>query len=232
MKNKIIAIVPAAGTGKRFGDKTNKPFEYLNNKPLIVWSLEVLEGMSEIYEIIPVLKDTDMEHGVEIFEQYNISKVRRIAPGGKERQDSVFQGLRLIDEKRCMVLVHDGVRPLIESHVIREAIKQFKDCDGVVIGVPLKDTVKQVKQGDIKKTLKRDLLWSVQTPQIFFYKPLYEAYKKARKGSFYSTDDSALVEKYGGRVKIVMGSHTNIKVTTPEDLLIAELFLKQRSEQT
>lgn len=232
MKDKIIAIVPAAGRGKRFGDKTNKPFENLNDKPLIIWALETLETMSEIYEIIPVLKEADMECGVEIFEQYNISKVKQIAPGGKERQDSVFHGLNLIDDKKCMVLVHDGVRPLIETHTIREAIKQLKDCDGVVIGVPLKDTIKEAKEGAIKKTLRRDMLWSIQTPQIFLYKLLYDAYEKALKDSFYSTDDSALVERYGGRIKVVMGSYTNIKVTTSEDLMIAELFLKLRSDQT
>lgn len=231
MKDKVIAIVPAAGIGKRFGSKTNKPFENLNDRPLIIWALETLEAMSEIYEIIPVLKEADMEYGVEIFENHSISKVKRIAPGGKERQDSVFHGLNLIDDKKCMVLVHDGVRPLIETHIIKKAIKQLKDCDGVVIGVPLKDTIKEVEKGAVKKTLKRDILWSIQTPQIFFYKSLRNAYEKAMKDSFYSTDDSALVERYGGQIKTIMGSYTNIKVTTPEDIKIAELFLKFRSGQ-
>lgn len=231
MKDKVIAIVPAAGIGKRFGSKTNKPFENLNDRPLIIWALETLEAMSEIYEIIPVLKEADMEYGVEIFENHSISKVKRIAPGGEERQDSVFHGLNLIDDKKCMVLVHDGVRPLIETHIIKKAIKQLKDCDGVVIGVPLKDTIKEVEKGAVKKTLKRDILWSIQTPQIFFYKSLRNAYEKAMKDSFYSTDDSALVERYGGQIKTIMGSYTNIKVTTPEDIKIAELFLKFRSGQ-
>lgn len=232
MKDKIIAIVPAAGTGKRFGDKTNKQFETLNGKPLIIWALETLENMPGIHEIIPVLKEADMEYGVEIFEQYRISKIRRVAPGGAERQDSVFHGLNLIDDKKCIVLVHDGVRPLIEPDIIINAVKQLKDCDGVVVGVPVKDTIKETTGDLVTKTLKRDTLWSIQTPQIFSYNTLYSAYEKAIKSSYYSTDDSALVERNGGKIKVVMGSYTNIKVTTPEDLKIAELFINLRTVKT
>ncbi|MEW6109075.1 MAG: 2-C-methyl-D-erythritol 4-phosphate cytidylyltransferase [Nitrospirota bacterium] len=232
MKEKITAIVPAAGFGKRFGEHTNKQFEILNDKPLIIWPLETMEAMPEIYEIIPVLKEEDMEYGVEIFEKYRISKVKRIAPGGRERQDSVFNGLNLIDDKKSIVLVHDGVRPLIESYVIREAIKQLKDCDGVVVGVPLKDTIKEAENGIVRKTLKRDMLWSVQTPQLFSYKTIYNAYENAMKDSSYSTDDSALVERYGGRIRVVMGSYANIKITTPEDIMIARLFLQLKTGET
>lgn len=228
MKNKIIAIVPAAGIGKRFGDKTNKPFIILKDKPLIIWALAILENMPEIKEIIPVLKESDMEHGAEIFEQYKISKVRRIAPGGKERQDSVAHAINLLDDKKSTVLVHDAVRPLVQSHIIFEAIKQMKDCDGVAVGVPLKDTIKEVAGGTITKTLKRGKLWSIQTPQVFPCEIICDAYENALKDSFYSTDDSALVERYGGKVKVVMGSYANIKITTPEDLEIAEFLLIQR----
>lgn len=229
--SRVVAIIPAAGIGSRFGDKTNKPLELLNGKPLIIWALETLESMREIKEIIPVLKESDMEYGADLFEEHRISKIRRIAPGGKDRQDSVFHGLKLIDDKKCIVMVHDGVRPLIEADIIREALKQMKDCDGVVVAVPVKDTIKEVSGGIIKKTLKRNSLWAVQTPQIFPYKTLYNAYEKAMKDSFYSTDDSALVEKYGGKIKIVVGSYTNIKITTPEDMKIAEMTLSIRGNK-
>lgn len=229
--SRVVAIIPAAGIGSRFGDKTNKPLELLNGKPLLIWALETLESMREIREIIPVLKESDMEYGADLFEEYRISKIRRIAPGGKDRQDSVFHGLKLIDDKKCIVLVHDGVRPLIEAHIIREALKQMKDCDGVVIAVPVKDTIKEVSEGIIKKTLKRNSLWAVQTPQIFPYKTLYNAYEKAMKDSFYSTDDSALVEKYGGKIKIVDGSYENIKITTPEDMKIAKMTLSSKESK-
>jgi 2-C-methyl-D-erythritol 4-phosphate cytidylyltransferase len=232
MKEKVVAIVPAAGIGRRFGDKRNKPFENLNSKPLIIWALEILDSMAEISEIIPVLRETDLELGVDLFEQYNISKIKRIAPGGRERQDSIFHGLSLIKNKRCKVMIHDGVRPLIEADIVKDVIGELNDYDGVVSGVPVKDTIKEVKAGTVEKTLARNKLWSIQTPQLFTYKSIYNAYTKAMREGYYATDDSALVERNGGRVKIVMGSYTNVKVTTPDDLVIAGILLKMRSNQT
>lgn len=228
MKVQVVAIVPAAGIGERFGMGTNKPFADLGNKPLIIWAVETLQSMPEITEIIPVVKEQDIKPCKRLFEEYALTKIKRIAPGGRERQDSVFHGLSLIHDKDSVVLVHDGVRPLIESSVIQNALQQLNGCDGIVIGVPLKDTVKEVRDGIVRNTPRRDLLWAVQTPQIFYYRALYDAYEKAMADSFYTTDDSALVERNGGRIKVVQGSYTNIKVTTPEDLLIAEIFLKMK----
>jgi 2-C-methyl-D-erythritol 4-phosphate cytidylyltransferase len=203
-----------------------------------------LEELIDIAEIIPVLKNEDMEQGAKIFEEYGLSKIKKIAPGGKERQDSVYNGLKLIADKNCMVLIHDGVRPLIERDLIEKAIKEllplpgsplikgnnrrFKGFDGVALGVPLKDTIKEAEHGIIKKTLKRDTLWAIQTPQAFHYRNILTAYEKAMKEGFYSTDDAALVERYGGKIKIVTGSYGNIKITTPEDLAIAEFFLSKK----
>jgi len=227
-KEKVVAIVPAAGLGKRFGLGTNKPFQSLSGKPIIVWSLEILEAVVEVVEIIPVLKTEDMEYGLKSFEKYGLSKIKRIAPGGKGRQDSVYNGLKLIEDKNCIVLIHDGVRPLIERDLIERTIKELKDCDGVALGVPLKDTIKEAEGGIIKKTLRRDSLWAIQTPQIFPYKNILTAYDRAMKEGFYSTDDAALIERYGGKIKVVMGSYKNIKITTPEDLAIAEFLLTRK----
>jgi 2-C-methyl-D-erythritol 4-phosphate cytidylyltransferase len=251
-QKRVVAIVPAAGLGKRFGPDTNKPFKSLGGKPLIIWSLETLQSVHEIEEIIPVLKVEDMEYGQKIFKKYNISKIRSIAPGGKERQDSVYNGLRLIKNKDCLVLIHDGVRPFIERELIEKVIKElltpsvshfshsggFTEAkangveggiDGVVLGVPVKDTIKEAEDGIIKKTLKRGSLWAIQTPQIFPYDKMIHAYEKAMKEGFYSTDEAALIEKYGGNIMIVIGSYKNIKITTPEDMQIAEIFhLKER----
>ncbi len=226
MGNKVTAIIPAAGLGKRFGEGVCKQFLMLRGKPIMIWALEVLEALPEISEIIPVLRDGDMETGIRMIEEYKISKVKRIAPGGKERQDSVFHGLKLVDNKKGHVLVHDGARPFIEASFVAGAMARLKGYEGVVVGVPVKDTIKEVEDGEVRHTLSRDRLWSVQTPQVFSYETLYEAYMKASKDAFYSTDDSALVEKYGGRIRIVMGSYKNIKITTPEDLKLAELFLE------
>jgi len=234
VKKKVTAIVPAAGLGKRFGPDGNKPFQMLGDKPLIVWVFEVLESIDEIAEIIPVLKKPDMALGCGLFENFKFSKIKRIASGGKERQDSVYSALSLIDKKTDAVLIHDGVRPLIEKSVVEESIRQLGKNDGVVVGVPVKDTIKEVgsldKEAVIKKTLDRKSLWAIQTPQVFRYPVLMRAYGKAVTERFYSTDDSAIVEKYGGRVKVIMGSYSNIKITTPEDLDIAEMFLRKRLE--
>lgn len=238
---KVTAIVPAAGLGKRFGQDNNKTFQALLDKPIVIWALEALECVDDIEEIIPVFKKDDMEQGLALIERFRISKVKRVAPGGKERQDSVFNGLNLAGKKTDVVLIHDGVRPLIEKSVIEESIKQLKDCDGVIVGVPPKDTIKEARgqvsgvrcQGKdivVKKTLNRNILRAIQTPQVFKYSALMHAYKKAMAEKFYSTDDSAIVERYGGKVKVIMGSYTNIKVTTPEDLAIAEMLLKKRGE--
>jgi 2-C-methyl-D-erythritol 4-phosphate cytidylyltransferase len=242
-KDRVVAVVPAAGLGKRFGPGKNKSLQTLGGKPVVIWSLEALESVPEIVEIIPVLKAEDMEQGQKIFEKYNLSKIKRIAAGGKERQDSVYNGLKLIDDDSCFVLIHDGVRPLIEKELIENAINALinpsspplvkgdkggcNGFDGVILGVPLKDTIKEAGDGIIKKTLRRDSLWAIQTPQVFLYRKLLAAYDQAMKEGLYSTDDSALVEHYGGKIKVVLGSYRNIKVTTPEDLDIAEFLIKK-----
>ena len=239
-KNKVVAVVPAAGLGKRFGPGANKPLQTLGGKELLVWSIEVLSAVSDISEIIPVLKAEDMEHGKRIFDEYGLSKIKRIAPGGRERQDSVFNGLQLIEDRSSVVLIHDGVRPLIEKALIEAALKELfeqsvepglKGPDGVVLGVPVKDTIKEADGGIITKTLKRGSLWAIQTPQIFPYNIISSAYSKAMKEGFYSTDDSALVERYGGRIRIATGSYRNIKITTPDDLVYAGFLIGKSSQQ-
>ncbi|MDP3112847.1 MAG: 2-C-methyl-D-erythritol 4-phosphate cytidylyltransferase [Thermodesulfovibrionales bacterium] len=248
---KVIAIVPAAGLGKRFGQDNNKTFQALLDKPIVIWALEALECVDDIEEIIPVFKKDDMEQGLALIERFRISKVKRVAPGGKERQDSVFNGLNLIGKKADVVLIHDGVRPLIETDLIKKTIQELLipsspplakggggGFDGVIVGVPPKDTIKKVSSVKcqvsseifVQKTLDRKLLRAIQTPQVFKYSALMQAYKKAMTEKFYSTDDSAIVERYGGKVKVIMGSYTNIKVTTPEDLAIAEMLLKKRGK--
>ncbi len=230
MKHKVVAIVPAAGLGRRFGEDRNKPFAMLGGKAVILWALEVFENIAEVGEIIPVLKESDIEGGMELISRNRITKVRRIAPGGRERQDSVYNALHFIREKTSLVLIHDGVRPLLGAGMVLRAVHALSGCDGVVVGLPPKDTIKQVADGIVRQTLKRDTLIAVQTPQIFFYQPLLDAYERAMKEAYYATDDAALVEWNGGKIGVVAGSYTNIKVTTPEDLVIAEAFLKMPRE--
>ncbi len=237
-RDRIVAVVPAAGLGKRFGQERNKSLYELSGKPLIIWVLEALEAVPEITEIIPVLKGDDLKTGAGLIENSGISKIKKIAPGGKERQDSVYNGLKMLEDNTSIVIVHDGARPFAGSDLIRRAITELEGFDGVVAGVPVKDTIKQARTGKTKeqgatsrdiivqKTLERGTLWAIQTPQVFYFKKLREAHKKARSENYYATDDAALIEKYGGKVKIIEGSFGNIKITTPEDIAIAEALIK------
>lgn len=229
MNDNIVAVVPAAGLGKRLGPGTNKPFLSILGKPIIIWTLEALSSVSEISEIIPVFRESDMESGIALCERYRLSKVKQMAPGGKERQDSVYNGLRLLQSNTGIVVIHDGARPLIESSLVKQAIADIEGFDGVIAGVPVKNTIKEVENTIVKKSLKRDSLWSIQTPQVFRYGSIMEAYARAMEEGFYSTDDSALMERTGCRIRLVIGSYDNIKVTTPDDIPVAEMLLRKRA---
>ena len=231
MGRNITAIIPAAGLGKRFGGGTNKPFLTLGGLPLIIWALRALEEIDDITEMVPVFKSEEMAEGLDLIGRYGITKVKQVVPGGKERQDSVYNGLSSLDTKTDIVVIHDGVRPLVEKSLIKEAIRQIDDADGVIAAVPVKDTIKTVRAENIvQETLDRKSLWAVQTPQVFKYPLLTEAYRKAVSERFYSTDDSAIMERYGGKVKVIMGSYANIKITTPEDIDMAEIFLRKKEK--
>lgn len=234
----VTAIVPAAGSGRRFGIKRNKSLYTFMGKPLLIWSLQVLQGLKEINEIVPVVKQEDLTATYDLIKEYKITKAKKIIPGGQERQDSVYNALKSLDSDTHLVLIHDGARPLIESQLVKKMISELmltqSGIDGIVTGVPIKDTVKEIEKvysGDnienifVRKTLKRELLWAVQTPQIFFFDKIRAAYENSKKDNFYATDDSALLEKYGGRIRMIIGSYRNIKITTPEDIKIAEALL-------
>jgi 2-C-methyl-D-erythritol 4-phosphate cytidylyltransferase len=232
--DRVAAIVPAAGLGKRFGAGGNKPLYEFLGKPLVVWAIEALQSVEEISEIVLAVKEDDLKVAADLVERYKIAKVRHIVPGGRERQDSVYNGIRALDKETSIVVIHDGARPLADSSLIRKTIAELKDADGVVAAVPVKDTIKEAyvrtngkEEIIIKKTLERAALWAIQTPQTFYYEKIMEAHRKAHAEGFYATDDAAMIEHYGGRVRIVMGSYMNLKITTLEDINIAEgLYLK------
>jgi 2-C-methyl-D-erythritol 4-phosphate cytidylyltransferase len=237
VKKKVIAIVPAAGIGKRFGRDKNKLFSLLAGKPVLIWSLELLQSVPEITEIIPVVKEEDLMMSAELTENYGIRKVKQIVPGGKERQDSVYCGLSAISDDKVIVLIHDGGRPFADGDMIVNAIRQVEGCDGVVAGVPVKDTIKEaaedsgstdVDRAFVRRTLDRSVLYAIQTPQVFPFRVIREAHEKARVDRFVGTDDASLVERCGGRVKIVAGSYRNIKITTSEDIFVAEALLRMQ----
>jgi 2-C-methyl-D-erythritol 4-phosphate cytidylyltransferase len=224
----IAAIVTAAGAGVRMGNHIPKQYLALNGVPILARTLMVFERHPLIDRIVVTVPPGDEDLcQLEVIEPYRLRKMTEVIAGGVSRQASVYKGLLRLKDSH-IISVHDGVRPLIEPSVIKKALQQLNDCDGVVVGVPLKDTVKEVTDGIVRSTPERNSLWAIQTPQVFHFKTLYAAYEKAAADSFYATDDAALVEKYGGKIKVIQGSYTNIKVTTPEDLLVAEVFLKMR----
>ncbi|ADY73348.1 2-C-methyl-D-erythritol 4-phosphate cytidylyltransferase [Desulfurobacterium thermolithotrophum DSM 11699] len=224
-----FAVIPAAGVGRRFGGK--KQFFEVNGKPLIEYPLKIFQKSELVHGIILVLPKGDLEFGKKLKEKF--SKIIRIVEGGRERQESVYQGLKSIKEPVKEVIIHDGVRPVISTSLIRDLVISFSDydVDGVILGVKPKETVKEIgaplEPGDffVKKTLNRDKLILVQTPQIFSYQVLLECHEIAKKEEYFATDDSALLEKYGYSIISIPGDYKNIKVTTPEDLEIVSTFL-------
>jgi len=222
---KLIAIVPAAGLGKRFDPTVKKTMFMVKGLPILIHTLMRLNKSKLVSEIIPVINEEDMEEWIGIIEASNISKVKKIVPGGKERQDSVFNALRLLKEED-LVLIHDGVRPIFPVGLIDRLVNDNEGFDGIVPGLPVRETIKTVgPDGVVVATANRDKFWTVQTPQVFPLKVLKKAYESAFAEGFYATDDAALVERLGGKVKIIEGSPLNIKVTAREDIDIVEYLL-------
>jgi len=227
MSASVIALVPAAGSGVRFGPGANKVLSPLLGRPVLFWTLNALEASEYVSEIIPILRERDMAECLRLVEAHGLRKVRKLAAGGAERQDSVLSGLGHVDDPGSVVLIHDGARPLVDGDIIRRVLKGLEGFDGSVCALPPKDTIKQLgRDGTIEATLPRERLVAVQTPQAFTFQTVMEAYRRAAAEGFRATDDAALVERAGGRVNVVEGSYRNIKITTPEDMLVAEAFLR------
>jgi 2-C-methyl-D-erythritol 4-phosphate cytidylyltransferase len=228
--SKVTVLVPAAGSGRRMGKATAKQFLPLGAKPLLAHTLLAFQRSPEIDEIIPILSSEDMEACLrDVIEPNHLTKVKTLVVGGRERQDSVYNGLRKLGPDAEIVLVHDGVRPFVTAAMIEQCIEHARKGDCVAVGVPLKDTVKEVDdRGVVRATLERNRLWAVQTPQAFPAGILRQAYEDAYARKLSATDDATLVERAGYEVRIIMGSYENIKITTPEDLVLAGEILKGR----
>ncbi len=225
----VVALVPGAGLGRRIGPSARKPFFEIGGLPIMAHTLKLLQSITAVTEIIPILRDSDMEDTLALVESYGIGKVRRIASGGAQRQDSVYNGLKLLEDGTDIVLVHDAVRPFASRKMVEEIIQAASMGTGAVPGVPVKDTIKEVDDENfVASTLQRNRLVAVQTPQAFPCVMLKKAYDQAAAEGFLATDDAALVEHMGERVKIVAGSYENIKITTPGDLVLAESIYKKR----
>jgi 2-C-methyl-D-erythritol 4-phosphate cytidylyltransferase len=224
----VTAIIVAAGVGKRMGQATPKQFLPLLGQPLLAHTLIPFEAVQEVGEIIVLVPTGWEEHCRSVvIEKNGFKKVSKVISGGKARQDTVYIGLKEAATTSDVVVVHDGVRPLVTEALIQISIKTAADCGAAVVAIPLTDTLKQVTlDGLIRRTLKREGLWLVQTPQTFQKEIILEAYEGAFRDHFSGTDDAALVERAGFPIKIVPGSAMNLKITTPEDFRLAEIFLR------
>ena len=228
--DKVAALIPAAGMGKRMGKDRQKQFLMLGDMPVLAHTLKAFEGIDEVREIIVIAPKGEEGFCLDkIVEKYRIHKVTKVIAGGRERQDSVYNGLKLVSDDTDFVIVHDGVRPFISKDIIKRSIELAKEADGVVAGVPAKDTIKRVSNDMfVEATMNRQHLWLIQTPQTFKYKIINEAYNKAYINDYYGTDDASLVERLGYKIKVIMDSYENIKITTPEDMIFAETIYKSR----
>lgn len=226
------AIVLAAGQGRRMHSRVQKQYMSLRGKPLLYYALKAFEE-SRVDDVIVVVGAGGIEYCREhIIEKFGFSKVRAVVEGGKERYHSVYQGLLAVED--CgYVLIHDGARPLVDEVMISRTLDAVCKYQGCVVGMPVKDTIKTVDdKGYSETTPDRSKLWAVQTPQAFSFELVRGAYEKLFEKDEYQigvTDDAMVVEQMTGhKVKLIEGSYENIKVTTPEDVLIAETFLQKK----
>jgi 2-C-methyl-D-erythritol 4-phosphate cytidylyltransferase len=232
---KFIALIPAAGMGKRMGASINKQYLQLDGLPIVARTISVFEQSPLIDAIYLVIPAEEIPYCREhVIAACGFHKVVEIVPGGRERQNSVMNGLRAMRSRVAddsVVVIHDGVRPLITPELLRESIDTARSSDGALVAVPAKDTIKTVANGVVTGTPDRETLWLAQTPQTFRFGVIYAAHQTAESDHFMGTDDASLVERVGGQVRIVRGDYRNIKITTPEDLVLARAFLVSEKKE-
>ncbi len=227
--NRVAIIIPAAGSGSRMKASKNKQFLGLAGKPVIAYTLMAFDACDAVKEIVLVTKEDERDVFQGIVETYGIKKNVIFAKGGETRQASVHNGIKTVSQDVTYIAVHDGARPFISQKVLRSAFETVVTREAVIVAVPAKDTIKRVNvDGQVVETLNRSELWQIQTPQVFGRTLLMQAYERADQAGFEGTDDSSLVEWTGHKVHVVMGDYNNIKVTTPEDLVIGEHIIKEQ----
>lgn len=226
-------IITAGGLGKRFGGSLIKQFALFDGKPVIIHSVEVFTKCDLIDEIVLVVPESQVEHSRELLKRYRLTKVNKIVPGGKQRQYSVENGFNALSKSTGIVVVHDGARPFVTYDLIKSVIIEASNSGAAISALPAKDTIKLCYEDNyVNRTISRKSIWLAQTPQAFTCEILKDAYKKASKDGFVGTDEALLVERAGGKVKLVMGSPYNIKITERGDLQIAELISRARIHNT
>lgn len=225
------AVIVAAGKGRRMGTEISKQFLPLCGKEILAHTVEKFEKAACIRDIILVTGGDALQDVRQMAQEYGWKKIISVTEGGKERQDSVFLGLQQVPQDTEIVLIHDGVRPFVTEEILERSIAAAKETGGCVAGVPAKDTIKVCDaEGFAIATPDRSTLRQIQTPQTFRRKEILAAYEKAKADGFLGTDDASVAEHSGFPVRVIMGSYSNIKITTKEDLLIGAAFLKEETE--
>ena len=226
---KIGVVIPAAGQGRRMNGQ-QKLFLDILGKPVITYTLRMFD-QSPIIDFITVVTSAEYIDKIrELVKNENFEKITRIVEGGNQRQDSVWNGLQEIaNDSPDIIVVHDGARPFVDNDIISRAVESADLSGAAIAAVPAKDTIKLADSNNIvTNTLERDHTWLIQTPQASWFDLMFDAFQKAMKENYYSTDESSLLERYGVKVKIVQGSYENIKITTLEDIDIAQSIAKRR----
>ncbi|MBS6609967.1 MULTISPECIES: 2-C-methyl-D-erythritol 4-phosphate cytidylyltransferase [Peptoniphilus] len=224
----VTAFVAAAGMGKRMNMGINKQFLTIDKVPILAHTIKKIEKSKYVDFLLLIVKKSDLPYVYDIIEKHKININYAIVYGGKERQDSINNGLLNMPKKTDIVLTHDGARPFVSVEKIDEAIENVMETGACVLANPVKDTIKVSTDGKlVDYTPNRDKLWQVQTPQVFKKEILIHAYKQAYTEGYYGTDDCSLVEKTGVKVKLIYNSYDNIKITTREDLSIANILIKK-----
>jgi 2-C-methyl-D-erythritol 4-phosphate cytidylyltransferase len=229
---RAIGIIPAAGRGRRMESRVKKPYLPLGGKPVIFHTLSAFDRCPLIEGLVVAVDKEDVNYcRSKVVERGSFTKPVTIIPGGEERQDSVRLCLESVGSAE-VVVIHDGVRPFLSQEVLELSIKEAYQHGAALVAVPVKDTIKIAGEGSrVVKTLPRQTLWAAQTPQTFRYNLIVEAHRRALREGFMGTDDAMLVERMGETVRIIPGSYDNIKITTPDDLLIAENILQRRLKE-
>jgi 2-C-methyl-D-erythritol 4-phosphate cytidylyltransferase len=227
----VSAIIVAGGKGIRMGAATRKQYMLLAGKPIVCHTLEVFDACSCIEEIYLVVPPDDLATCAEKWvSSLSLHKTIHLVAGGIERQDSVFLGIQAVSGRQCdVVVIHDAVRPFVSSRMIETCVAEARISGACIVGMPAMDTAKLVNSGQIERTLDRNTIWMAQTPQTFDLNLIRKAHENARSENFMGTDDAMLVERLGHKIRIIAGSRLNIKITTPEDLSLAEGIFHRKS---
>ena len=230
---KVSVVIAAAGNGTRMGLDTNKLYLEIQGRPVLAVTLQKFEDSPLVDEIIIVTNKDDIGHcRANITDRFGFRKVKAIIPGGHTRQQSVYNGLKQVSADCGIVLIHDGARPFIDEAGIRDSMEAARKYGAAVAAVPAKDTVKRSdNENFVAETIDRNKLWYIQTPQAFRCDLILDAHRKAAEEGFDGTDDAVLAERAGHKVKLVMCSYYNIKITTREDLVIAEAISRFQAKE-